>query len=50
MAKKTIEIVDENDVVIGSKTVEQKEITTNFGRDDLNELRDAVNFLISRLR
>lgn len=23
-------------------------VMTNFGREDLNELRDAVNFLLSR--
>lgn len=44
MAKKA-EVVE--DVVFVAETVPQ-EIATDFGREDLNALRDAVNFLIRK--
>lgn len=31
-------------------TVTPLPIATNFGREDLNELRDVVNFLLSQLK
>lgn len=47
MAKtKENEVVE--DVVEESAISEARQIATDFGRDDLNELRDAVNELLRR--
>ena len=49
MAKKTEEVSEVETVAVEVVLVSKPaEIATDFGRSDLNELRDAVNFLLRR--